>query len=43
MILFRKRLGDAAGLVQIGGRHPVLRHAWKAEIEPLVAVPVDIP
>ena len=43
MIFLGKRLGDAAGLVQIGGRHPVLRHARQAEIEPLVAVPIDIP
>uniref|UniRef100_UPI0030C6A51E hypothetical protein n=1 Tax=Sinorhizobium sp. KGO-5 TaxID=1470810 RepID=UPI0030C6A51E len=43
VIFFRKCLGDAAGLVQICGRHPVLRHAWQAEIEPLVAVPIDIP
>nr|WP_259672380.1 hypothetical protein [Rhizobium sp. NLR12b] len=43
VIFFGKCLGYAARLVQIGGRHAVFRHAWQAEIEPLVAVPIDIP
>ncbi|UKK93054.1 hypothetical protein L7D45_03080 [Brucella pseudogrignonensis] len=43
VIFFRKCLGDAAGLVQICGRHSVLGHAWQAQIEPFVAVPIDIP